>query len=206
MKLAIADPPYPPQLSERHDTITGIPRIISRSRARRWYGDGPRDRGGNHPADFHPDAGDWDDPARHRLLLEELQDTYDGWAIATTPDGLDHYRPLPIAARLMVWHKLRPLPTAHRIATTWEPVIVLPPVGRRARPKADENSGRTFGAQIPDVLMCAPPGAGFAGAKPTQWTRWILDALSFDPETDQVDDLFPGSGAVGNAIAQGVLL
>lgn len=204
MRLAIADPPYPPQLSERY-TADGTPRIVSRSRARRWYGDGPRDRGGAQPADFHPDAGEWDDPRRHRALLEQLLDEFDGWAIATAPDGLDAYRPLPIPARLMVWHKLRPLPTGHRIATTWEPVIVLPPKSRRARPAAADGE-RTYAAQVPDVLSAAPPGSGFAGAKPAAWTRWVLDALSYDPDVDELVDLFPGSGAVAHEAAQGVLL
>lgn len=204
MKLAIADPPYPPQYSERYDTADGSPRLVTRSRARRWYGDGPRDRGGNRPADFHPAAGEWDDPARHRQLLEQLLDEYDGWAIATTPDGLDHYRPLPVPARILVWHKLRPLPTAHRVATTWEPVILFPPRGRRARPAGQQL--RVYGDQVPDVLACAPPGAGFAGAKPARWTRWVLDALGYESDQDTVDDLFPGSGAVAAAAAQEVLL
>lgn len=205
MRLAIADPPYPPQFGERYDTADGSPRYTARSRARRWYGDGPKDRGGAAPADFHPDAGDWDDPARHRALLEQLLDEYDGWAIATTPDGLDHYRPLPIPARLMVWHKLRPMPTAHRIATSWEPVILYPSRARRARPRSLDD-GRVYAEQIPDVLRAAAPGAGFAGAKPAAWTRWILDALAYDPDEDTLDDLFPGSGAVAAAAAQGVLL
>lgn len=200
MRLAIADPPYPPQISERYDTADGTPRIVTRSRARRWYGDGPRHT--ERPADFHPAAGEWDDPRRHRALLEQLLDEYDGWAIATTPDGLDCYRPLPIPARLMVWQKTRALPTGHRIATTWEPVICYPPIGRRAR-AADRGEKL---AQVPDVLVCSPPGAGFAGAKPAAWTRWVLDALGYDPDTDELHDLFPGSGAVAAAASQGVLL
>jgi hypothetical protein len=44
------------------------------------------------------------------------------------------------------------------------------------------------------------------GAKPRAWTRWVLDMLGYDPESDTVDDLFPGSGAVSNELAQGVLL
>lgn len=216
MRLAIADPPYPLQVSERHDTATGIPRIVTRSRARRWYGDGPAgDRGGNYPADYHPDAGDWDDPARHRALLEQLLAEFDGWAIATSPDGLQVYGPLPVPHRLMVWAKTRPMPTAHRIATTWEPVIVYPPVGRRARPRHyvndEERRGRGhspwgYGPQVPDVLTCAPLNGRFAGAKPPRWTRWVLDALGYDPDVDELVDLFPGSGAVARAAAQGVLL
>lgn len=199
MRLCIADPPYPPQFSERHDTADGTARLVSRSRARRWYGDAA-DRGGAAAADFHPDAGEWDDPARHRLLLEQLMDDFDGWAIATTPDGLEHYRPLPVPARLLVWVKSRAMPTGHRIASMWEPVIVYPPRARRARLELDAVL-----RQVPDVLTCSPPGAGFAGAKPAAWTRWVLDALGHEHD-DELVDLFPGSGAVARAAAQGVLL
>lgn len=43
----------------------------------------------------------------------------------------------------------------------------------------------------------------FIGAKPQAWVEWVLDALGYDPTADTVDDLFPGSGAVGAALAQG---
>lgn len=229
MRLAIADPPYPPQYSERRDLADGGTRVVSRSRARRYYGDGPRS-GDERPADFHPDAGEWDDPVRHRALLEQLRDEFDGWAIATCPDGLDHYRPLPIPARLMVWRKLRPAPTAHRIGTSWEPVILYPPEGRRAHPRSgtgqtpdvleavplesleEENArlralvAELTGSTTPDVLTAAAPRLDFPGAKPPAWTRWVLDALGYDPDVDELVDLFPGSGAVATAAAQGVLL
>lgn len=196
MRLAIADPPYPPHFSERRAAAGGTVRVTSRSRARRWYGDGTRSAG-ERPADFHPAAGEWDDPRRHRRLLEELLAGFDGWAIATSSDGVEHYRPLPIPARLMFWRKLRPLPTAHRIASSVEVVIVYVPEGRR---------GRGDLGQVPDYLEAAPPGNGFAGAKPPVWTRWVLDALGYDPDADEVVDLFPGSGSVAAEVAQGVLL
>jgi hypothetical protein len=44
--------------------------------------------------------------------------------------------------------------------------------------------------------------AGFVGAKPPAWTRWVLDALGYDPERDEVVDLFNGSGAVAGALAE----
>lgn len=197
MKLAIADPPYPPIYAERYDTADGSPRLTVRSRARRWYGDGTRSRT-EVPADFHPEAGEWDDPARHRRLLEEIHDTYDGWAIATTLDGLEHYSPLPVPARILIWHKGRALPTSHRIAATLEAVIVLAPKNRR--------SSRDLGRQVPDLLRATVPQHGFPGAKPVEWTRWVLDALGYDPEADELVDVFPGSGAVTKAAAQGVLL
>lgn len=195
MKLAIADPPYPPAFAERRDVPGGRVRVTSRSRARRWYGDGTRARG-DRPADFHDAAGEWDAPARHRQLLEDLLRDFDGFAIATTPDGLEHYRPLPIPARILVWHKPRALPTSHRIAGTWEAVILYPAEGRRAR----------VGTQVPDLLSAPAPNIGFAGAKPTIWTRWVLDALGYDQDSDELVDVFPGSGSVAAAAAQGVLI
>lgn len=198
MRLAIADPPYPPHVTERYDLVDGTARIVVRSRARRYYGGGPGDKH-TRPSDFHPAAADWDRPARHRLLLEELMDGYDGWAIATSLDGLDSYRPIPPGARIMVWRKLTSTRGGGRIANTLEAVIVYPPAARRSRLEA-------FG-QIPDFLQCEPPQkAKFAGAKPAQWTRWVLDAMGYDQDEDTVEDLFPGSGMVSAELAQQVLL
>ncbi len=195
MRLAIADPPYPPTVAERRDKPGGPTRTYTRSRARRWYGDGTRPHD-ETPADFHPDAGAWDDPARHRALLEQLLDEYDGWVIATAPDGLAVYAPLPLPCRIMCWVKPASIPGGHRLKSMWEPVITCVPESRRNR----------RGGQIPDVCRAHTPNLGFPGAKPPEWTRWVLDALGYDPETDTVDDMFPGSGSVSAAVAQGVLL
>jgi hypothetical protein len=199
MRLAIADPPYPPQVSERHDTVSGQPRLTVRSRARRYYGDGSQDQKW-FKADHHDQAGEWDDPARHRALLEHLLATYDGWAIATSLDGLDAYRPLPPGARLMIWRKLTSTRGGGRIANTMEAVIVYPHHSRRGRAPG-------LVGQVSDFLQCEPPAKSrFAGAKPPRWTRWVLDALGYDQESDTVDDLFPGSGYVASEIEQAVLL
>lgn len=195
MRLAIADPPYPPAFAERFDTASGAPRITTRSRARRWYGDLAAGAG-NRKADVHPAAAEWDDPARHRALLEQLVDEFDGWAIATSPDGVSCYEPLPVPVRRLVWIKTRRLPTANRIASSYEVVLAYPPRGRRAR----ANRGRLV--QVPDVLTAAPPQIGFPGAKPAVWTRWVLDAMGYDPRVDEVSDLFPGSGAVAAVLAE----
>ncbi|WP_100813046.1 hypothetical protein [Microbacterium lacus] len=194
MRLAIADPPYPPMFSERRDREGGPLRVTSRSRARRWYGDGPRSTTDSPAADFHPEAGTWDDLTEHRRLLERLVDEFDGWAIATTPDGLGAYHPLPIAARIMAWHRPTAMPGGGRLMSRWEPVIVLIPEERRGR----------AGMRVSDVLTANPPTAGFVGAKPPEWTRWVLDALGYEPATDELVDLFPGSGSVA-AAADGML-
>jgi hypothetical protein len=182
VRLAIADPPYPP--SRRGRPV-----------ASRWYGSRAHTLGpGSYAADFHPDADEWDDPARHRALMDHLVAEYDGWAIATSVDGLDAYRPLPPECRVMVWVKPNAMPGPARIHSKWEAVIVYPPVGRR--------SSRNGAGCVPDVLVAPKRNDGFAGAKPPEWTSWVLDALGYDPDADTLTDLFHGSGAVTLASAQ----
>ena len=180
MRLAIADPPYPPFIGSGG----------RKNRASRWYGEGQRSQT-DRPSDFHPEAAKWDDPATHRALLEKLLDEYDGFAIATSPDGLAAYGPLPSDARLMAWVKPNGQPGAHRLRSTWEPVIVLTPKGRRSN-----RGGR---GSIPDTLVEPAPRVGFIGAKPEAWTRWVLAAMSWEPG-DEVDDLFAGSGSVTHVL------
>lgn len=199
MRLAIADPPYPPQFSERHDTATGEPRVTTRSRGQRYYGDGVHDRR-RHKADHHPDAAVWDTIEAHQQLLDRLVDEYDGWAIATSIDGIGWYAPLPVGTRTMVWRKLTSTRGGGSIALTLEAVLVRPHHTRRGRREGPLP-------QVPDFLQCEPPARSrFPGAKPPRWTRWVLDALGYDQDTDTVDDLFPGSGYVQTEIDQGVLL
>jgi hypothetical protein len=180
MKFAIADPPYPPFIGSGG----------RKNRASRWYGTGQRSLK-DKPADQHPDAHEWDEPARHRLLLEELMSTYDGWAIATSVDGIAAYGVLPIGTRVMAWIKPNAIPGSHRVRSLWEPVILYPAAGRRSN-----RSGR---GSVPDVFT-APAPRGFIGQKPEGWTHWVLDALTYTPEKDHVVDLFAGSGAVADAV------
>ena len=183
MRLAIADPPYPMMRA------AGGPK----RRASRWYSAeavGASDR----PSDIHPDARAWDDDATHRALLERLMDEYDGWAIATSPDGIAAYGPLPPAARIMAWIKPNGQPGSHRLRSCWEPVLLYPPVGRR--------SNRGGVGAMDDTLTAMAPRMKFNGAKPAEWTTWVLAALSYNPDTDTVEDLFPGSGAVADAISR----
>ena len=105
MKLAIADPPYPPLLKGSGGY---------KPRGSRWYG--AEHRGNNRKsADLHPEADEWKDPARHQQLLKELEAEYDGWAIATAPDSLEIYTPVPVGARIAVWVKPNGIPGSHRL-------------------------------------------------------------------------------------------
>lgn len=178
MRLAIADPPY-------------------LGRAARWYGDGrgsgrTRDdnaRGRNgRKADFHPEAALWDTPEAHTDLIRRLSTDYDGWALAGAPDYLSlMIGAAPKHARIGVWHRANAMPGGGRVITTWEPVVYVIPEGHR---------DRATGPMVRDVLSAPVRHHGFLGSKPPEWTLWVLALLGHDPEADQVDDIFHGSGAV----------
>jgi hypothetical protein len=192
MKLCIADPPY-------------------LGRASTWYGDtmAPSQLGKNYggkskvsykPADHHPDAAQYDSIEAHESMVQRLVADYDGWAIAMAHDNLRDYMgliPPRVSVRVCIWTKQGPLPGGSRIVNWYEPVLVHVPEGRRAA------KGQIT---VPDSVRVTAPRDGFAGKKPEAWTRWVLDLMGYDPETDTVDDLFHGSGAVSNELRQGVLL
>lgn len=186
LTFAIADPPYPLETRRRIDNRPGRnPRVTSRSRATRWY---------SGHADFHPEAAAWDDPQTHRDLLAHLVENFDGWAIATSADGLGAYGELPVSAKLLVWQITNATPTTARIASSFEFVIVQTPVTRL---------GRGIYGQIPDVLRAGAPRRGFTGSKPAAWTHWVLAAMAYGEDAgDELSDLFPGSGAVTEAASQ----
>jgi hypothetical protein len=188
VKLAIADPPYLGRAARNYG-----PRAD-----RTGFGSGSESLHSGSPrtTSVHPDAADWDRLDTHRNLVETLSLNYEGWAIAMAPSNLGAYLAMTVGVRVAVWVRPRSVPTGSRVTPSWEPVIVYIPQGRRRA---------LAGRVMTDVHTAAPPQT-FVGAKPASWTRWVLDMLGYDPETDTVDDLFPGSGAVSAAIAQGVLL
>lgn len=55
-----------------------------------------------------------------------------------------------------------------------------------------------------DLMTCPPPRKNFIGSKPPAWTAWVLELLGYQ-EGDTVEDLFPGSNAVSNALANRTL-
>ena len=96
-----------------------------------------------------------------------------------------------LGMRLAIWHVTNAIPDGARVRSVWEAVLYRTPPGRRAV---------GTGMRVPDVLQAPHPKRGFVGSKPNQWTTWVLDILGFDPNQDTVDDIFPGSGAVSEAI------
>jgi len=194
VKLAIADPPYLGRGAMLYGPNARV--LPGMDKNRDWRGKN-RDQAG----DQNPEAHVWDDPEKHRALALQLVADYDGWAIALNPDNLWHYLQwLPASTRVCSWTKPDAFPTG-AIVRSWEPVLIHP---ARKRPRTE--------IQLRDSLIHRKsfPGNGrhlaFVGAKPPAWTRWVLDMLGYDPETDTVDDLFGGSGAVTAEINQQVLL
>jgi hypothetical protein len=178
MKLCIADPPY-------------------LGRAVRWYGAGGCGNGkGQGQADNHPEAHLWDKAETHQALVQELERNYDGWAIAMSVHSLSTYLEVVRTnsrngIRVCVWHKPSAVPSGSRIANNWEPVLVKVPSARK---------GRTNGfGDVSDVLTCPPLRSNFVGAKPSEWTHWVLSLMGYQ-EGDEVTDYFIGSGAVSNAL------
>ncbi len=186
MRLAIADPPY-------------------LGRADRWYGDGrgsgrSRSAGGYrardmHKPDHHPDARAWDDPAAHVALIRELDDEYDGWAVAGHASTTGLLVATMPDAHLAIWGRPNAVPGGARVVNSWEPVLVRVPPARR---------NRTSGARVRDLLVASVRQQGFVGSKPPEWTRWVLEMLGYDPAEDELVDVFAGSGAVLRA-ADGML-
>ncbi len=170
VRLAYADPPYPGQSAQ-------------------WYA--------RHP-DF---AGEVD----HAELIERLEHDYDGWALSTSSLALPYVLSLcptdPPAAgftaakvggvRVASWHRSKPAPRGtSRIMVTWEPVIV-----RGGRQLVSDRAGYVW-----DLWQGMPYNSrekdGFAGSKPPGFSRWVFDLLGAC-EGDTLDDLYPGTGAVG---------
>lgn len=177
MKLAIADPPY-------------------LGRAVRWYGEnGCGDGYGKNQADNHPEAYIWDNPETHKNLVKQLEQDYDGWAIAMTVHSLSTYLSVVETdsrngIRVGVWQKPSAYPSGSRIGNYWEPVLFRIPNARK---------GRNSGKPVKDVLTAMPLRSNFVGAKPPEWTNWVLEMLGYK-QGDVVEDLFVGSGAVSQAI------
>lgn len=193
MRLCIADPPYLGRATVWYGTGMGKSQLSVR--------DGGTSKTGIRPADNHPEAYLWDNPEKHQDLVDKLIAEYDGWAIAMAHDNLRTYIPMipsNVPIRIGIWTKTQPMPSGARVMNVYEPVIVRIPEGRKSSTGCDIFPR--------DSVTIARINNGFPGAKPTAWTQWVLDMLGYDAETDTVDDLFEGSGAVKNALRQPTLI
>lgn len=137
----------------------------------------------------HPDYGGEVD---HAVLLSRLA-TYDGWALSTSAAALPDVLALAVAqglrVRVAAWFRgARPHATARFPLNGWEPVVYVPVASAGGHDRTDVL---THGVS---PLLTLP--GRVIGAKPPAFCRWIFDLVGATP-TDELDDLFPGSGIVG---------
>lgn len=149
--------------------------------------------GAKHYGDLHHAAADCDAPAWHEALLARLCREYpDGWALCLSAPSLRTILPMcPDDCRVGAWVKpFAAFKPNVNPAYAWEPVIWR---GGRKRTRKQVTTRDWIAESI--TLR-----RGFTGAKPTAFTRWLLDLLGAEPD-DEIDDLFPGSGAIAEAIS-----
>lgn len=145
-------------------------------------------------AERHPNALDWDDPARHVRLVDQLEAEFGGWVLhaSATPASIALYAPLVVktGARWCSWVKgfaafKRNVPVAY----AWEPVII------KAARKPVVSKRQVSRDWIQESVTLK---RGLTGAKPEAVVHWALELLGARPD-DELHDLFPGTEAVTRA-------
>lgn len=123
----------------------------------------------------------------HPILIGTLCRNFpDGWALSTGSRQLQSVLAMcPPGVRVGIWHRPGRARTVAR-PRTWEAVIIC---GGRERPELE----------VRDLVDAGAPSVpGFHGAKPLRFSLWLFALLGAHP-TDDLVDLFPGSGAVTKA-------
>lgn len=138
------------------------------------------------------------DEVDHAELIARLVEDYpDGWALSTSAEALrDVWALCPPKpeTRLHVWVNGPRKVKSYRALHAFEALLVA---GGRARPEPiveDLSDALIFGGRQP-----SHPGA-LVGMKPAPFCEWLFRLLGA-ARGDALDDLFPGSGAVGRAWA-----
>lgn len=142
----------------------------------------------------HPEAAVYDTLDGHRALIDFLVAEYpDGWAYSLSSVTLRDILPLtPRDTRVMSWGKpFASFKPGVGLAYTWEPVLLWGgrPIGR------DQDTVRDF------ISCNITLRKGLTGAKPPEVCHWIIACLNAQPD-DTLDDLFPGTGIMGDVWAQ----
>lgn len=130
----------------------------------------------------------------HASLIDRLDRNYpDGWALSTSSRSLRDVLPLcPPTARVCAWFK-GPRPTKSRRALmSWEPLIVV-----RGRTLQTASPQALSDGLIAQGRFRALPGA-MIGMKPPAFAEWMFRQLGAQVG-DELDDIFPGSGAIRRA-------
>ncbi len=131
----------------------------------------------------------------HAELIADLLARYpDGWALSTSVVSLPAVlRLCPERVLVCCWLKRATSPPmGDNRMYSWEPVILCDTPNPRTptRIHCEVNADQyTFRAKRDGYVV---------GAKPRGFCYWLFDAMGLGPG-DELVDLFPGSGAVGEA-------
>lgn len=126
----------------------------------------------------------------HYDLIHKLVTEYDGWALSTDERNLAYVLSMCSEnVRVLAWCKPNAVPF-HGPWQAWEPVICMP-----ARPERAKIASY-YVANRPAAGFCRK---GFTGSKPLGFCEWLIRCLGADSEEDTLDDLFPGTGVMGEA-------
>jgi hypothetical protein len=139
---------------------------------------------------LHSEAAVWDKVENQQNLVRKLIAEYpDGWAMSCNPKDLQFLLIDP-NIRVCAWTK-----TFHQIRKTtvqysWEAILLY--------------GGRVDGARKPMVRDWISGHIamrkGLQGAKPDYFNDWILQLLNYQIGEDTLDDLFPGTNGMTEAI------
>lgn len=133
-----------------------------------------------------------------RALVSKLVNEYpDGWALSASSPSLAHilfYCPPDV--RVMAWVKpFAVFKPNVGVAYAWEPVLFR---GGRKRTRQQATVRDWVSANI--TLR-----KGLVGAKPPEFCRWLLSVFNFQADRDILDDLYPGTGAMGKEVQAWVI-
>jgi hypothetical protein len=144
----------------------------------------------------HAEALDWNDPEHHRRLIVRLrEESPDGWALSLSTPSLQAIMQFcPADVRVGAWVKPFAVfkPNVNP-AYAWEPVIW------RGGRKGDRDRATVRDWVAESITL----KRGLTGAKPRKFCRWVFGLLGAEPG-DTLDDIFPGTNAVGAAWAEWV--
>jgi hypothetical protein len=126
----------------------------------------------------------------HAVLIQGLEDNFDGWALSTGVENLRAVLPLcPEKIRICAWVKpFNAMKSNVAPIYAWEPLIVK---GARI--------GRKSPYFVKDYISAMPPifqhrtTSECHGEKPKEYYIWMFKMIGAAPG-DDFTDLFPGSG------------
>jgi len=137
----------------------------------------------------------------HRLLIGYIDAEFDGWALSCSSPSLRLILPMcPDGVRVMAWVKAY-VPHRPGVSPTyaWEPVIAKMMPRKHSR---SASNPMDWVSALPSGMYRS--GAGrqrILGEKPPLFVQWLLRACRVSRD-DEIEDIFPGSGAVAEAIDQ----